>query len=182
MNKALFLDRDGIINVDHGYVYQQENFEFVEGIFELCTKAKANGFLIIIVTNQSGIGRGKYTENDFEKLCKWMTLEFQSRNIAIDDIFYCPHHPTSAKGEYLQSCYCRKPEPGMIIAAQKKHKIDVSQSIFIGDKKSDMLAANSAGVKHRLLVGDKNQCEGAPKTLFAENLYEIVLRFNGFEQ
>jgi len=182
MNKALFLDRDGIINVDHGYVYQEENFEFVEGIFELCTKAQVNGFMIIVITNQSGIGRGKYSEREFEELCQWMKAEFQQRNIVIDDIFYCPHHPTNAKGEYLQSCYCRKPEPGMIIAAQKKHEIDLAQSIFIGDKKSDMRAANSAGVKYRLLVGDQDQCEGAPKTLFAENLHDLLLRFDGFEQ
>ena len=103
MNKALFLDRDGIINVDHGYVYQEENFEFVEGIFELCTKAQVNGFMIIVITNQSGIGRGKYSEREFEELCQWMKAEFQQRNIVIDDIFYCPHHPTNAKGEYLQS-------------------------------------------------------------------------------
>jgi len=182
MNKALFLDRDGIINIDHGYVFQKENFEFSDGIFELCAKAKASGFLIIVITNQSGIGRGKYTEADFELLCDWMKSEFLKKDISIDDIFYCPHHPTSAKGDYLAACYCRKPEPGMILAAQKKHDIALEQSVFIGDKKSDMLAANSAGVKNRLLVGDKRQCEGAPKTLFAENLRELLLRFTGFEQ
>ena len=182
MNKALFLDRDGIINIDHGYVYQRDNFEFVDGIFELCSKAMACGYMIIVVTNQSGIGRGKYTEVDFEVLCRWMKVEFLQKGIKIDDIFYCPHHPISAKGQYLLSCSCRKPEPGMILKAQKKHNIALEKSIFVGDKKSDMLAANSAGVKHRLLVGDKNQCDGAPNTLYAENLNEMLLRFAGFEQ
>ncbi len=152
MNKALFLDRDGIINIDHGYVFQKENFEFVEGIFELCQEAMAKGYLLIVITNQSGIGRGKYTAEQFLVLTQWMKAQFKLNNVVIDDVFYCPHHPVKAVGEYLKECDCRKPEPGMILAAAQKHHIDLKQSIFIGDKTSDMQAAENAGIHNRILL------------------------------
>lgn len=152
MNKALFLDRDGIINIDHGYVYRQEDFEFVEGIFELCKTAQRLGYIIIVITNQSGIGRGRYTEEDFHQLTHWMKQQFTHRGVHITDVYFCPHHPTKAKGDYLTSCECRKPNPGMVLLAAKEHKIDVKQSIFVGDKISDMQAAEAAGVHNRVLV------------------------------
>ncbi|GLX79879.1 D,D-heptose 1,7-bisphosphate phosphatase [Thalassotalea insulae] len=155
MNKALFLDRDGIINIDHGYVYQQETFEFVDGIFELCADAIAKGYLLIVITNQSGIGRGRYSEQDFLALTHWMKKQFRAKNCVITDVYFCPHHPTKGKGEYLQACQCRKPEPGMILKASNEHKIDLKQSIFIGDKISDMQAAQAAGIHNRILVASK---------------------------
>ncbi|WP_206483965.1 D-glycero-beta-D-manno-heptose 1,7-bisphosphate 7-phosphatase [Thalassotalea sp. G2M2-11] len=155
MNKALFLDRDGIINVDHGYVYQKENFEFVAGIFELCRQAMAKGYLLIIITNQSGIGRGKYTIQEFDALTRWMKEEFKKQQCLITDVYYCPHHPTKGKGEYLKACQCRKPEPGLLLKASDEHKIDLKQSIFIGDKTSDMQAAQAAGIHNRILLASK---------------------------
>jgi len=152
MNKALFLDRDGIINVDHGYVYQKENFEFVDGIFDLCLAASKKGYLLIIITNQSGIGRGKYSTAEFLALTEWMKEEFSKHDVKIDDVYFCPHHPIKGQGEYLKNCQCRKPEPGLILDAQKKHHIDLQQSVFIGDKVSDMQAAQLAGIPNRLLV------------------------------
>lgn len=155
MNKALFLDRDGVINIDHGYVYQKENFEFVEGIFDLCQIASNKGYLLIVITNQSGIGRGKYSTKQFFELSEWMKSEFLTNNIKITDVFYCPHHPSKAVDEYLKQCDCRKPEPGMILDAANKYNIDLKQSIFIGDKTSDMKAAASAGITRRILISSE---------------------------
>jgi len=155
MNKALFLDRDGIINIDHGYVYQPENFEFVEGIFELCRDASSKGYSIIVITNQSGIARGKYTEDDFYSLSAWMIQQFKSNDVIITDIYFCPHHPNKGIGNYLKKCHCRKPKPGLILQASNEHDINLKESIFIGDKVSDMQAAEAAGIENRILVAGK---------------------------
>ena len=159
MNKALFLDRDGIINVDHGYVYKKEEFEFIEDIFDVCHHTIAKGYKIFVITNQSGIGRGKYTEAEFKELTKWMIAEFKVQGVIIDDVYFCPHHPTNALGDYLVNCDCRKPAPGMILKAALEHKLDLSQSIFIGDKASDIQAAEAAGIEERILVASHYQDE-----------------------
>lgn len=155
INKALFLDRDGIINIDHGYVYQSENFEFVDGIFSLCQLAQEKGYQLIVITNQSGIGRGKYTIEQFEHLTQWMKQQFNSKGIEINAVYYCPHHPTKANNEYLIKCNCRKPAPGMILQAAQEHNIDLSKSIFVGDKVSDMQAAQAAGINNRVLLASQ---------------------------
>lgn len=138
MNKALLLDRDGTINIDHGYVYQPGQFEFIDGIFDACLAAQQNGYKIIVVTNQSGIARGYYTEIDFKKITQYMCHEFEKHGVHIDDVFYCPfldaNHPD------------RKPNPGLILKAQKKYNLDLSASILIGDSERDIEAANRAGV------------------------------------
>ncbi len=152
MNKALFLDRDGIINIDHGYVYKVEQFEFVDGIFEVCQHAQALGYQIIVITNQSGIGRGMYNEDDFTKLTQWMNKQFLQQQVLITDVFFCPHHPSKGTNGYKIQCKCRKPAPGMILEAANKHNIDLSSSIFIGDKSSDIEAAFNAGIEKRILV------------------------------
>jgi len=155
MDKALFLDRDGIINVDHGYVFQKENFEFVDGIFDLCQKASALGYKIIVITNQAGIARGYYNEADFLTLTAWMKAEFEKQNIHILDVFYCPHHPDKGVNEFGVKCDCRKPAPGMIIQAQQKHRLTLHDSVLIGDKVSDMNAAKNAGISQRILVSSQ---------------------------
>ena len=147
MNKALFLDRDGVINVEKNYVYKIEDFEFIDGIFELAKSYQEKGFLIIVITNQAGIGRGYYTEEDFHKLNNWMIEQFKQRGIEITEVYYCPYHPTHGIGEYLKDSYDRKPNPGMILKAQEKYNIDLSQSILIGDKESDIEAGRNAGIK-----------------------------------
>lgn len=151
-NKALFLDRDGIINVDHGYVYKISDFEFVDGIFDLCRYAIDMGFQLFVITNQAGIAKGYYTKNDFDVLTEWMTQQFLNNDIKINDVYYCPHHPTEGLGEYLKKCKCRKPNPGMLLRANKKHNIDFAHSIFIGDKISDIQAAEAAGIHNKILV------------------------------
>jgi len=137
--KALFLDRDGIINIDKAYVHTQEQFEFMPGIFELLRRAQSKGYLLIIVTNQSGIGRGYYTENDFQALTTWMLKEFKKKDIRITAIYHCPHLPE-------ENCHCRKPNPGMILHACRDHNISPQKSWFIGDNDSDMQAGLNAKI------------------------------------
>lgn len=154
-NKALFLDRDGIINVDHGYVHKPEDFEFVEGIFELCQLAIKKGYQIFVITNQAGIARGYYDVATFESLSSWMVNEFAKQAITITKVYFCPHHPTKGVNQFVMSCDCRKPEPGMILKAQQDFSIDLKDSIFIGDKISDMQAAKNSGIETRILVDSR---------------------------
>lgn len=146
-NKALFLDRDGIINVDHGYVYKIQNFTFTQGIFELIQKFSKLGYLIFIVTNQSGIGRKYYTEDDFQKLTLWMLNEFKKHNINITEVYHCPHAPE-------ENCHCRKPEIGMIEKSIKDYSIDLKNSWMIGDKQSDIDLAQNAGIGNSIYIGE----------------------------
>jgi len=145
-NRALFLDRDGVINHDAGYTSSTENFRFIEGIFDLCRVAKRLGYLLIVVTNQAGIGRGYYSEQDFLTLTEWMRESFKAEGVPITDVFYCPCHPENGVGHYKRDSFDRKPNPGMLLRAAKKHGLDLGRSIMIGDKDSDMQAASKAGV------------------------------------
>ena len=144
--KAVFLDRDGVINIDHGYVYKIEDFEFVEGIFDELRRYKDEGYIFIVVTNQSGIGRGYYKEEDFLKLTNYMIKEFEKRGIEIKKVYYCPHTPA-------ENCECRKPKPGMLLKAQGEFDIDMKNSVMIGDKESDMEAGKRAGVGRLVFKG-----------------------------
>jgi len=146
MRKALFLDRDGVINVDHGYVCSPERTEFIVGTFDLCRAARQRGYLIVVITNQAGIARGYYSEQDFHLYMDWMRSVFVEQGVPLDAVYYCPHHPTDGIGDYLCACECRKPEPGMIIAAQRDLGIDLKRSVLVGDKPSDLEAGYAAGV------------------------------------
>lgn len=152
MNKALFLDRDGVINVDKNYVHKIEDFEFVDGIFELTKYFQDKGYLIIVITNQAGIGRGYYTEKDFHVLNDWMVEQFKKKGINITEVYYCPFHPTHGIGEYKKDSFDRKPNPGMILKAKEKYNIDLDESVLIGDKDSDIQAGENAGVKKNFLI------------------------------
>ena len=147
MKKALFLDRDGVINIDKNYVNQIDDFEFVDGIFDLCKKYQDEGYLIIVITNQAGIARGYYSVNDFDKLTNWMTAEFLKQGVFLSKVYFCPHHP-----DFDQDCSCRKPNPGMLLSAAKDFDIDLSQSVLIGDKQSDIDAGSNAGIKKLIKV------------------------------
>ncbi|WP_294966423.1 D-glycero-beta-D-manno-heptose 1,7-bisphosphate 7-phosphatase [Sulfurimonas sp.] len=151
MNKALFLDRDGVINVEKDYIYKIEDFEFIDGIFELCKYYTNLGFLIVVVTNQSGIARNFYTENDFDILTSWMLKEFLSHEIDVKKVYFCPHHP-----DISGQCTCRKPNPGMLLQASKELEIDLKKSIIIGDKERDILAGINAGLTNTYLFDESN--------------------------
>jgi D-glycero-D-manno-heptose 1,7-bisphosphate phosphatase len=148
-----FLDRDGVINVDHGYVFRREDFEFVEGALEACATLAARGFALVVVTNQSGIGRGIYSEADFANLTAWMTTQFGAANAPLTGVYFCPHHPIDAKGVYRIECDCRKPAPGMLLKAARDLQIDLARSVLFGDKRHDLEAAAAAGVPVRVLLG-----------------------------
>lgn len=148
---ALFLDRDGVINLDHGYVCKRAEFEFVEGIFDLCRTAMRCGYMIFVVTNQAGIGRGYYTERDFLELTHWMCEVFRGEGVEIDKVYFCPFHPVHGVGPYKIDSSDRKPGPGMIKRAADEFGIDLKSSVLVGDKESDVQAGISAGVGCNLL-------------------------------
>ena len=147
MPKALFLDRDGVVNVEKNYLYKIDDFELMEGILDVCRHYEAKGYLIIIVTNQSGISRGYYTQEDFNRLSEWMIEHFKSLGITISRIYHCPHHE-SIDGQ----CDCRKPEPGMFLEAQRDFDLDMASSVMIGDNERDIQAAIRAGVATNILL------------------------------
>lgn len=151
--KALFLDRDGIINIDHGYVYAIKDFQFTKGIFELCTIFQTLGYSLFVVTNQSGISRGFYTEKDFVLLTQWMVKEFAKKDIKIEKVYHCPHLPDT-------NCKCRKPNPGMIEEAVLEYAIDLSNSWIIGDKQSDIDLAHNSNIANSIAIG-KEKIENA---------------------
>jgi D-glycero-D-manno-heptose 1,7-bisphosphate phosphatase len=160
--KALFLDRDGVINVDRHHVHRIEDFEFLPGIFELCATAAKTGYLLVVVTNQAGIGRGLYTEADFQRLTAWMVDVFRQRGIEIARVYHCPYHPTAGIGEYRRESFDRKPNPGMLLRARDELGLDLSRSVFIGDKDSDMAAGRAAGVGRLLRLASADETVASP--------------------
>lgn len=155
MNKAVFLDRDGVINVDRGYTYRIEDFEFIDGVFEACKLFAALGYRLIVVTNQSGIGRGLYSEQDFLTLTEWMKGQFRSQGIALDAVYFCPHHPEQGQGSYKQFCECRKPQPGMLLQGIAEFGLEPDRCVMFGDKVSDLEAAKAAGIGRKVLVSSQ---------------------------
>ena len=153
-NKALFLDRDGVINIDYGHVFEKEKIDFLDGIFDLCKRAQDLGYLLIVVTNQGGIAKGYYTEEQFLDLTKWIENEFQKRRIKITKTFYCPFHIEGKIEKYRQDSFDRKPAPGMLLKAIDEFNIDPEKSVMIGDNESDMRAAESAGIISKIMVDE----------------------------
>lgn len=176
VNSALFLDRDGVINHDSGYTSSVESFRFIDGIFDVCRTAKQLGYLLIVVTNQAGIGRGYYSEQDFSILTKWMCNQFEAEGAVISDVFYCPYHSEHGAGHYKKDSFDRKPNPGMLLQAAEKYELDLKRSIMIGDKHSDMQAANKAGVGVRchLLSGDGSEILSNVATHQVSTLQESI--------
>jgi D-glycero-D-manno-heptose 1,7-bisphosphate phosphatase len=159
-NKALFLDRDGVINVERGYVHRRESFEFIPGIFELCRAAQGLGYLLVVVTNQAGIARGYYSEADFNDLTDWMIDQFAENKVGITRVYYCPYHPVFGVGRYKRDSPDRKPNPGLLLRAQTELDLDLVSSILIGDKLSDIQAGSAAGVGTQILMSsERNHCE-----------------------
>ena len=143
--KIVFLDRDGVINKEKKYLYKVKDFEFINGVFESLNYLKRLGFEFVIISNQSGIGRGYYSLDEFNNLNQWMLKEFKRKEINILDVLICPH----TDGD---NCYCRKPKPGLFVEAIKKHNINANKSFVVGDAERDILAAKESGVKTKILV------------------------------
>ncbi len=167
---AIFLDRDGTINVDHGYVHEIDQFQFIDGVIDAMRELKAMGFALVLVTNQSGIARGIFSEAQFEQLTEWMDWSLADRGVDLDGIYYCPHHPDGKVDAFRQQCDCRKPQPGMLISARDFLHIDMASSYMVGDKQEDMLAAAAAGVGNKVLVRT-----GKPVTADAEAAADWVI-------
>jgi len=181
MRAALFLDRDGVINVEKNYVCQVEEVEFVDGIFTLCRAAKNAGLIIVIVTNQAGIGRGYYTEGQFLVLMNWMKARFLEHDVVIDAVYFCPFHPEHGVGLYKQDSFDRKPNPGMFLRAKADLDIDLASSCMVGDSLSDIVAARAAEIGKTILFNSSddiiesdvksewvvNSLDGAMRVLFA---------------
>ena len=153
--KALFLDRDGVINVNHGYVHTPENTEWIAGIFDRVREAHAAGYRPIVVTNQAGIGRGYYDEPAFLAYSAWMHKRFAEQGAPLLATYWCPHHAEAGQGEYRVDCACRKPAPGMLLAAARTFDLDLPRSVLVGDKASDLEAGRAAGLTRvQLVAGD----------------------------
>ncbi|MDR0304058.1 MAG: HAD family hydrolase [Chitinispirillales bacterium] len=167
MNKALFLDRDGVINKDTAYLHKVENVEFVDGIFDLCKIATEKGFLIIVVTNQGGIAMGNYSEKEMRNVHNYIREEFAKKEIEISKFYFCPHHPNAAIDKFKADCGCRKPNPGMLLRAQRDFNIDFSRSVMVGDKKSDRILID--GLKSYIV-----KSEYCFENYDVENLREII--------
>lgn len=144
--KALFIDRDGVINIDKVHVYRKEDFEFNEGIFDLCRKYVEEGYLIIVITNQAGIAKGIYGEKEFDALTRWMLEQFSAKGVEISGVYHCPHHP-----DFTGPCECRKPNPGMIRQAARDFDLNMSECLLIGDKETDLEAGRRAGIPEKNL-------------------------------
>ncbi|WP_072696657.1 D-glycero-alpha-D-manno-heptose-1,7-bisphosphate 7-phosphatase [Desulfovibrio litoralis] len=147
MKKAVFFDRDGVLNHDSGYVYKIEDFKWIKGAKEAIKLFNDRDYLVFVVTNQSGIARGFYTEHELKSLHAYMQQELKSANAHIDEFVYCPHHPEATVAEFKQNCQCRKPQPGMLTYLLKKWKLNPQNCILIGDKKRDLDAAENAEIK-----------------------------------
>lgn len=163
MQKAVFIDRDGVINVEKNYLYKIEDFEFIEGVFESLKSFQKLGYKLFIITNQSGIARGYYTLDDFKTLTKWMLEQFEEKDIIVSDVQLCPHGPND-------DCNCRKPKTGMIDSILQEHEIDLKNSWLIGDKESDIKCAKNAGIAHTIQVKSGHDFE----TSMAEHVCESI--------
>jgi D-glycero-D-manno-heptose 1,7-bisphosphate phosphatase len=159
--RAAFLDRDGVINFDHGYVFRPEDFQFVPGALDASARLAEHGFALVVVTNQSGIARGMYTEADFAALSTWMQVQFAAAGAALSGVFHCPHHPVDGRGAYRVDCDCRKPAPGMLLRAARELQLDLARSVLFGDKRHDLEAAAGAGVPARVLLATNGAHEPA---------------------
>ncbi len=159
LKKAVFLDRDGTINVDKDYLYKIEEFEYLPGVKDALRQFQAAGYELIVITNQSGIGRGYYTEADFEKLCDWMRGDLAKDGIELSGIYSCPHLPEAPVEKYRVACDCRKPQKGLFMRAVAEHGLDLKQCIAVGDKIRDLSICEDCREGY-LLYQDEARTEG----------------------
>ncbi len=159
MKKAVFFDRDGVINVDSAYVGRIEQFNLLPGVVEALKQLRDKGYFLVLVTNQSGVARGMFTEADVMRVNVFMQENLRLYDAFFDAIYYCPHHPQAQVEKYRVECNCRKPKPGMIERAAMEHDIDLSLSVLIGDHASDLKAGQAAGVGKLVLVGNHIESE-----------------------
>lgn len=153
MNKAVFLDRDGTINIEKNYLYRIEDFEYIDGAIEALHILEKLGYLLIIITNQSGIARGYYAEEDFLRLNQWMLEDLKQKGIHIAEVYFCPHYPNGIIKKYAVVCRCRKPGTELFWQAQERFRINMKQSYAIGDKMRDIVICQESNVQGIFLSG-----------------------------
>lgn len=171
-NRALFLDRDGVINEDIGYLHKIQDCQFMPGIFDFCRQYKNNGYKLIIVTNQAGIAKGKFSEQDYKLLTDFIHSQFKKQYCEITAEYYCPYH-IDGLPPYNRNSFYRKPNPGMILRAAKDYNINLPESALIGDNETDILAAKSAGVGNTIRIINEQNMRGT-KTTVADNIIKII--------
>lgn len=177
--KVVFLDRDGVINVDTGYLYRIQDLVYVPFFFDMARFFAEQGYSFVIVTNQSGIGRGYYSEPDLHKLMDHISKDFEVRNLNLLAYYYCPHHPKAAIKEFRTNCSCRKPGTEMVLRAASEHAIDLSQAVMIGDSVSDVQCGDRAGVGLNIWIsGEKawpaDEVEQPSSTLIAQTVKDVI--------
>lgn len=172
--RAAFIDRDGVLNVDHGYVYRAEDFEWLPGAVQALQRLQAAGYALVIVTNQSGVARGMYTEADVARLHDFVEDDLRRQGVQLTGIYACPHHPQAALEAFRQECDCRKPRPGLILRAVVEHGLDPGRSCLFGDKASDIEAGRAAGVARCWLIGSPAAAESCAADGHGDSLAAAV--------
>jgi len=170
--RALFLDRDGVVNEEVGYLHRADEVRFVDGIFSLCRTAAELGYRLIVVTNQAGIARGYYSEADFEVLTEFMHGELRAEGVKLDAVYYCPFHPDGV-GKYKREHEDRKPGTGMLRRGAREFGVDLSESVMVGDRCSDVGAANAAGLRQMFLISGTETAECGGEYVRVESLAEV---------
>jgi D-glycero-D-manno-heptose 1,7-bisphosphate phosphatase len=171
--RALFLDRDGVVNVEVGYLHRVAEVRFVDGIFSLCRTAMRLGYKLIVVTNQAGIARGYYTEEDFETLMAWMRDALRAEGVELDAVYYCPFHPEHGVGRYKCDHEDRKPGTGMLRRGVREFGVELNESVMVGDRCSDIAAANAAGLRQAFLISGTEEKGCGGDYLAVESLAEV---------
>jgi D-glycero-D-manno-heptose 1,7-bisphosphate phosphatase len=171
--RALFLDRDGVVNEEVGYLHRAEEVRFVDGIFSLCRTAAGLGYRLIVVTNQAGIARGYYSEADFHALMEFMRGELRAEGLELDAVYYCPFHPEHGVGQYKQEHEDRKPGTGMLRRGAREFAVDLSESVMVGDRCSDVGAANAAGLRQMFLITGTEAAACGGEYVTVESLAEV---------
>lgn len=170
--RAVFIDRDGVINEDRGFVHRIEDLVLIPGAVDALRQLQEAGYLLVVITNQSGIARGLYTEADYQAFTRHLVHVLASGGVTLDAIEHCPHLPDAHVLQYRMDCACRKPRPGMILRAAGRLGIELSTSILIGDRISDVQAGRSAGVGRCFLVRSGSELEGPGAPQDADGVYE----------
>ena len=171
--RALFLDRDGVVNEEVGYLHRTDEVRFVDGIFSLCRTAMGLGYRLIVVTNQAGIARGYYTEEDFQALMAWMGAALRAEGVELDAVYHCPFHPEHGVGKYKCEHEDRKPGTGMLRRGAREFGVELSESVMVGDRCSDVAAANAAGLRQAFLMGETETKECGGEFLRVHSLGEV---------
>jgi D-glycero-D-manno-heptose 1,7-bisphosphate phosphatase len=175
LRKAAFLDRDGVINKDKAYVFRWEDFEFVPGAIEGMRRMQQAGYALVVVSNQSGLARGYYTEDQYQTLTYRLRQELVAQGVTLDGVYHCPHHPEGTVAHLSMDCNCRKPAPGMILQAVQELKLSLADSLLVGDKPGDIQAARATGVGHVYLVDSDNPESVAKGQVTADGHYASLL-------